>query len=116
MALLMERSVLLFLISGFLCWGEPQTVTIRNKVDGAEQKALLVVPESAKEKLTPLVVHLHSWSADYKSSSKMDEAMDAAQQQGWIFISPDFRGPNQSPEACGSDLAVQDVVDAVHYV
>ena len=115
-ALLMGRLFLLFLMSGFLCWGEPQTVTIRSTVDGAEQKALLAVPESAKEKPTPLVVHLHSWSSDYKNSSKMEEAIDAAQQQGWIFISPDFRGPNQRPEACGSDLAVQDVVDAVHYV
>ena len=31
-------------------------------------------------------------------------------------MSPEFRGPNNRPEACASDLAVQDVLDAVDYV
>jgi hypothetical protein len=32
-----------------------------------------------------------------------------------VFISPHFRGGNNRPEACGSELAVQDVLDAVAF-
>ena len=34
---------------------------------------------------------------------------------GWAFINPDFRGPNRTPMACGSDAAVADIADAVGY-
>jgi type III restriction enzyme len=34
-------------------------------------------------------------------------------QENWHFVHPNFRGPNDSPEAMGSDLAVHDIVDAV---
>jgi pimeloyl-ACP methyl ester carboxylesterase len=34
----------------------------------------------------------------------------------WAFIHPDFRGPNWTPNACGSDRAVQDVLDAVTFM
>jgi dipeptidyl aminopeptidase/acylaminoacyl peptidase len=88
--------------------------TIRSSSDGALQRAILVAPQPASEP-APLLVHLHSWSADYKSSGAMDEAMREAQTRGWIFLSPDFRGPNERPEACASDLAVADVVDAVKH-
>lgn len=33
--------------------------------------------------------------------------------QGWAFVHPDFRGPNWTPQALGSERAVQDVVEAV---
>ena len=36
-------------------------------------------------------------------------------RRGWAFLYPHFRGPNNTPEGCGSDLAVQDIVDAVEY-
>jgi dienelactone hydrolase len=35
--------------------------------------------------------------------------------QGWAFVHPDFRGPNWTPQALGSDRAVQDVVEAVEW-
>jgi dipeptidyl aminopeptidase/acylaminoacyl peptidase len=82
--------------------------------DGAPQPAILIVPEAVTGP-APLLVHLHSWSANYKSSGGMDEALSEAQKRGWIFLSPDFRGPNDRPEACASDLAVADVVDAVNH-
>jgi len=39
-----------------------------------------------------------------------------AVDHGWHFLHPHFRGPNRSPEACGSKLAIQDVIDAVDFV
>ena len=32
------------------------------------------------------------------------------------MVYPNFRGPNNRPEACGSDFAVQDIEDAVDRV
>jgi len=94
-------------------------VKIRSTKDGSEQPALLEIPPSAESKgdhaPVPLVVHLHSWSADYKSSNLMGEVERSAQDLGWVFLSPNFRGPSKQPEACGSDLATSDVLDAVHY-
>lgn len=60
----------------------------------------------------PLIVSLHTWSGDY-----MQEDPLAAEiiQRGWNYIHPDFRGPNNSPEACGSDLVVSDLQDAIEY-
>jgi acetyl esterase/lipase len=37
-------------------------------------------------------------------------------KRGWAFISPEFRGPNDKPEACASAQARQDVLDAVDYM
>jgi dipeptidyl aminopeptidase/acylaminoacyl peptidase len=91
-------------------------IKIRSSKDGTEQPALLEIPEAghARAKI-PLVVHLHSWSSDYKNSSLMDEVQKASRDRGWVFLSPNFRGPNDHPEACGSNLAVSDVMDAIHY-
>ena len=36
-------------------------------------------------------------------------------QRNWHFMHPHFRGMNQVPEATCSDLAVRDIVDAVHF-
>ena len=39
--------------------------------------------------------------------------MDESRRRGWILIAPNFRGPNDHPDACASDEAVQDVIDSV---
>ncbi len=95
-------------------------VTIRSSKDAAEQKALMYVPAKAdpdadKPEATPLVVCLHSWSTGYKTAHYMPEILQHCTQRGWIFVSPDYRGPNRRPEACASDLAVQDVLDSVAF-
>jgi poly(3-hydroxybutyrate) depolymerase len=59
-------------------------------------------------------VFLHSWSSDYRQDTAAWS--DEARRRGWIFIQPDFRGPNNRPEACGSPLARQDVLDAIDWV
>ena len=38
-----------------------------------------------------------------------------AAEQGWIYIFPDFQGPNKRPEACGSELAQQNILEAVEW-
>jgi dipeptidyl aminopeptidase/acylaminoacyl peptidase len=62
----------------------------------------------------PLLVALHTWSGNYRQGSGR-KYLEQAVARKWVLIHPDFRGPNRRPEACASDLAVQDVLDAVAY-
>ncbi|MBL9153391.1 MAG: prolyl oligopeptidase family serine peptidase [Verrucomicrobiales bacterium] len=83
--------------------------------DASEQPALYWAPETGGKKV-PLLVALHTWSGDYRQAG--GEAVYArwCQQQGWIFIHPNFRGPNRTPQALGSDLMVADIRAAVDQV
>lgn len=94
-------------------------VKVRSSIDGTDRPVRFWAPDHARDKQTgkptPLLVYLHSWSASYQRSEGMPEALAECRQRGWVFVAPDFRGPNRRPEACASDLAVQDVIDAVEY-
>ena len=94
-------------------------ITRPSSRDGVLQAAIFHVPSGAEstagEAPVPLVVSLHSWSANYARYDSFASTLKGCQDRGWSFISPDFRGPNQRPEACASELAVQDVLDAVAY-
>jgi dipeptidyl aminopeptidase/acylaminoacyl peptidase len=94
-------------------------VRIKSSRDGALQPAILYVPPGAaaadRGARVPLLVFLHSWSNDYKTTGGVAEASGECRRRGWAFLSPDFRGVNDHPEACASDLAVQDVLDSIDY-
>lgn len=89
-------------------------LSVKSSLDGASQPSLVWAPESAKSQATPLLVYLHSWSGDYRqdNSAWFHEAV----QRGWIYLHPNFRGINKTPEACGSRLARQDILDAMDAV
>jgi len=92
------------------------TVTITSSKDASAQQALLYVPPEAapdqKGRAAPLLVALHTWSADY---TQCVEYLLQVRQRGWALVAPNFRGPNQRPDACVSSLAIQDVLDAVEH-
>lgn len=94
-------------------------VAIPSTRDGEKQPALLYVPPRAgaasQAPPVPLLVFLHSWSARYNESESVKDALAECRRRGWVFLSPNFRGPNDRPEACGSELAMQDVLDAVAF-
>jgi len=94
-------------------------VRIKSTKDGTQQPALLYVPPGAaatdRGSRVPLLVFLHSWSNDYKTTGGVAEALGECRHRGWAFLSPDFRGVNDHPEACASDLAVQDILDSIEY-
>jgi dipeptidyl aminopeptidase/acylaminoacyl peptidase len=87
-------------------------VEIPSSADGTKQRAIWY--ESGSKERKPLLVALHSWSADYEQNLNIPFA-EFAIQNDWAFMHPDFRGPNLRPEATASDLAVSDVIDAVAY-
>lgn len=81
--------------------------------DGAMQRAMWFAPASTQKK--PLLVGLHTWSSDFASAGGDAVYAEWAVAQGWAFVHPDFRGPNWTPPALGSDRAVQDIVEAVEW-
>jgi dienelactone hydrolase len=91
-------------------------VEITSTVDGKPQKALWWHPEVATETAVPLLVMLHTWSGNYQQKNWKEAGLVECERRGWAMIHPDFRGPNRRPQACGSDLAVQDILDAVAWV
>jgi len=60
----------------------------------------------------PLLVHLHTWSRNRGITAA---ALAECRKRGWAAIGPQYRGPNKRPEACASELAVADVLDAVRH-
>ncbi len=90
-------------------------VKVRSSLDGTNQPCYFWAPEKAKETAVPLIVGLHTWSGDLLQYAHYQTVLAYAKKAGWAFVGPNFRGPNSTPQGCGSDLAVQDIVDAVGY-
>ena len=92
----------------------PVEVAIRSSLDGKEQRSLWLAPDYKGDgTAVPLLVSLHTWSKNYKMSNPVPPRWCKA--HNWAYIAPDFRGQNNKPSALGSDLAVQDIVDAVEW-
>jgi len=89
--------------------------TVESTLDGSEQPVRLHLPADAPGPL-PLVLHLHTWSGDLHQQMFVPEVEAGCATRGWALLVPNFRGPNRSPEACASPLAVQDVLDALDHV
>jgi len=81
--------------------------------DGSQQPALYFAPDLKAGKKAPLLVALHTWSGDYRQAGGEVKYAEWCLQNDWVFIHPDFRGPNLIPEALGSDFVIADVRAAV---
>ncbi|NQV27093.1 MAG: prolyl oligopeptidase family serine peptidase [Rhodopirellula sp.] len=87
--------------------------TVKSSLDSESQPVRFWAPDQAREEPTPLLVFLHSWSGDYRQDNSKWQAQ--AVKRGWIYLHPNFRGVNQTPKACGSKWARQDILDAVDF-
>ena len=111
-------SICLFLMTAS-CSKEPapeQRLEVRiPRADGTGQPAFVMLPRGfeADGPERPLLVSLHSWSFGYEQ--RREDLEPLAMAEGWIYLFPDFRGKNNRPEACGSELAQQDILDAVEW-
>ena len=88
-------------------------IDIPGSLDGKMQPVLAWAPDAAAAQATPLFVFLHSWSSDYTQDNS--KWLRACAERGWIWLHPNFRGINQSPQACGSRFARQDILDAIDH-
>lgn len=87
-----------------------EEVGIVSPVDGHIQKAYFY--RSRSDHPRPLVLSLHTWSGDY---TQADPLAELCRQKDLNYIHPDFRGPNNTVQACCSDLAMSDLEEAIDY-
>lgn len=95
---------------------ERRKILIPSSLDGTEQPSYLILPDdwSPEDPPVPLLVSLHSWSGDVEQRNLRLERLTT--DRGWLYLFPHFRGVNNSPDACGSAKAQQDILDAVAWV
>ena len=89
---------------------------IRSSLDGTEQPSLFY---EARGEGRPLLVGLHTWSCD--RFNQRARLVPLAERLNFHLLLPEFRGPNldtnpRATDACGSELAKTDILDAVSYV
>lgn len=93
-----------------------EEVHIESTMDKTLQPSLFF---KAKGEKRPLLVGLHTWSHDRYNQIK--NMLPYAQKYDFHLLLPDFRGANlvkniRAKEACASELAKQDILDAIAYV
>ncbi len=91
---------------------EVEEISIPRKGDAPAQPSLWYHSGSQKKK--PLLLTLHSWSADYLQHYGIPYGLFAVRND-WIFIHPNYRGSFDDSDATASEKAVQDVLDALAY-
>ena len=92
-------------------------ILVASSIDGTKQPSLFFHPGAGTP--APLVVGLHTWSYDRFNQEK--NYLPLCREYGFALLLPEFRGANlegnpRRAEACGTELARQDVIDAVGYV
>jgi poly(3-hydroxybutyrate) depolymerase len=109
--------MMLFVVMGFtpIAMGAAAgpRLLVPSSLDGAVQECLWV-PAAGKD-VRPLLVMLHPWSSGYDGYDLSEWQAEAASRD-WHYVQPNFRGANMRPEACGSDLARQDILDVVDHL
>jgi poly(3-hydroxybutyrate) depolymerase len=91
-----------------------QALDILSSLDGSSQRSYLVVPPDLPDGPRPLLVILHAWGSN--NEGRWPPIEREAATRGWLVLTPNFRGPSDHPEGCGSLLAQQDILDAVAFV
>jgi dienelactone hydrolase len=89
-----------------------QRINYLSSADNTRQPMMFYKPQ--RDEPRPLLVGLHSWSENYTQ----DESAIYAEwcvANDWVFIHPNFRGPNTKPQATGSELVIGDVLSAIDY-
>ena len=96
--------------------GRRERIHVPSSLDGTEQPCYLTLPDGFRPDgpPVPLLVSLHTWSGDVEQRDRKME--EEALGRGWIYLWPHFRGANKAPDACGSEKAQQDILDAVDWV
>ncbi|MEY5026193.1 MAG: hypothetical protein RLZZ244_1721 [Verrucomicrobiota bacterium] len=83
----------------------------RSRADQTLQPTLFYRPQASTP--APLLVALHTWGGTHLQAEPA--YAEWCIRKGWVLVHPHFRGPNKTPEACGSDLVVQDILSVVEW-
>lgn len=96
---------------------EQQELYIRSTLDATLQPSLFFKSQSKEKR--PLLVGLHTWS--YDRFNQIANMLPMAEKYDFNLLLPEFRGKNTTAnpncrQACGSELAKQDIQDAIDYL
>ena len=96
---------------------EQREVLVKSTLDSSMQPSLFYKSETNEKR--PLLVGLHTWSFDRFNQIK--NMLPYAEKYDFNLLLPEFRGANLKTnpictQACGSDLAKQDIKNAIDYV
>jgi len=83
---------------------------IKSSADSSAQKAIFY--KTGQSKPQPLIVSLHTWSGNFTQEDPLTKEILL---RDWNYIHPDFRGANNTPQSCGSELVIQDIEDAIQF-
>ena len=87
-----------------------EEVNIKSKIDNSIQKAFFYKSNSSIP--GPLIISLHTWSENYKT---YDSISNICMKKNITYLRPNYRGANNNPEACMSELALHDIDQAIAY-
>jgi dienelactone hydrolase len=93
---------------------ETESVNYPTSIDNSQQPMLQFTAKGKEQR--PLLVALHTWGGNHKQAGGETVYARWCIENNWHFIHPEFRGPNNRPQACGSEMMVQDILDAVQYM
>lgn len=97
--------------TGRSAWPKEFTIVhINSSIDDTVQSAYFFSAEGKVKR--PLLLSLHTWSGDYQ---QQDPLAAIAKEKNWNYIHPDFRGPNNTRDACMSQKVISDIDDAIQY-
>jgi pimeloyl-ACP methyl ester carboxylesterase len=86
-----------------------QPIHLKSSMDGTSRYFVQCLTRQQK---APLLIYRPSWSGGFPY---WDSVVDDAAKKNWHVIAPLGRGANDTIDAIGSDLAIQDVIDAINY-
>ena len=94
-----------------------QEIYIRSTLDGTLQPSLFYKSTSVQKR--PLLVGLHTWSFD--RFNQIQNMLPVCEKYDFNLLLPEFRGANLNrnsncAQACGSELAKQDIKDAIDHL
>lgn len=87
-----------------------ELVQIHSPIDDSIQWAYFY--KSTEKSSQPLIISLHTWSGDYRQE---DPIATLCLKNNFNYIHPDFRGSNNKPQACCSQLALSDIDEAITF-
>ncbi|WP_296701436.1 prolyl oligopeptidase family serine peptidase [Algoriphagus sp.] len=89
---------------------EFKIVKIKSPIDESLQPAYFYKTKSPDPQ--PLVVSLHTWSNDY---TQYDSINGFSLEKDYNYIHPNFRGVNNTKDACCSDLVISDIDASIDF-
>jgi predicted peptidase len=89
---------------------EFKIVDVKSPIDETLQQAYFYKTKSVDPQ--PLIVSLHTWSTDY---TQYDSINEFSFRKDYNYIHPNFRGMNNTKDACCSELVISDIDASIDF-